>query len=255
MAVLVLAAFFAGPRFLGGTPAPSAPAAVPISEPVLSAELTNIPLVGTTPDAPATAERDPYQAAAGSEMPRLSSNTSALVTIVARIPLDISENNHRLGTTGEGQLALAPGPHRLELTNRRFNYRSELTLSLEPGQILSHTMLLPSGQLRIRGVAGTEVWVEGERIGTMPLGDVSVPIGTREVVFRHPQLGERRQAVEVLVGTPADVAIPFGTPTAAEAANILRESAAASPVPPGSAQPPKLAPLSAARPPRSDAIR
>ena len=105
---------------------------------------------------------------------------------------------------------MPPGAHRFELVNRRYGYRGELTLSLEPGQMLTHTVSLPSGVLRVRGAAGTEVWVEGEHVGALPLADVSVPIGTREVVFRHPQHGERRQVIEVGAAAPAEVTAMFG---------------------------------------------
>ena len=36
-----------------------------------------------------------------------------------------------------------------------------------------------------------DVWVDGERVGETPIGNVAVPIGPHEVVFRHPQLGEQ----------------------------------------------------------------
>jgi hypothetical protein len=122
--------------------------------------------------------------------------------------------------------------------------------------MMSHTVALPSGLLRVHGVAGTEVWVEGEHVGALPLTEVTVPIGTREVVFRHPQYGERRQMVEVGAAGTADVTVWFGADAAAAAAATL-DSPAPPPLPPvatpGAA--PRLAPLSAPRAPRSDSIR
>ena len=149
----------------------------------------------------------------------------------SRIPLDIYVEGKRIGTTDDGQLLVPPGQHRLELVSRRFNYRGELTLSMQAGQILSHTVSLPSGVLRVRGVAGTEVWIEGEHIGALPLAEVTVPIGTREVVFRHPQYGERRQVVEVGAGAPADISVSFGAVAAADAAATLEAPAPAAPAP------------------------
>jgi hypothetical protein len=121
--------------------------------------------------------------------------------------------------------------------------------------MLSHTVNLPSGLLRVRGMPGTEVWVEGEHLGALPLREVTVPIGTREVVFRHPQYGERRQMVEVGAGAPADVTVSFGAVAAADAAAALDGPIGPAPPPPAPAQAPRLAPLSAPRAPRSDAVR
>jgi hypothetical protein len=145
-------------------------------------------------------------------------------------------------------LLVPPGAHRFELVSRRYNYRGEVSLSLQPGQMITHTVSLPSGVLRVRGAAGTEVWVEGEHIGALPLADLSVPIGTREVVFRHPQQGERRQMIEVGAGAPAEVTAMFG---ASPSSDAPAASQSVTPAPSASAPPaapPKLAPLSAPRP-------
>jgi hypothetical protein len=46
-----------------------------------------------------------------------------------------------------------------------------------------------------------EVSVDGRSIGQTPIGNLSVSFGTHEVVWRHPEHGERRQIV--LVGSQA----------------------------------------------------
>lgn len=169
-----------------------------------------------------------------------------MLTVFSRIPLDIVFDGKRIGTTEDGQLFVPAGSHRVELVSRRYGYRGELTLSLAGGQMLTHTVSLPSGVLRVRGTAGTEVWVEGEHIGALPIADVSVPIGTREVVFRHPQFGERRQTIEVSATGPAEVTASFGAAPVAEPAPVPAPEPAA----PAASKPapPRLAPLSAPRP-------
>jgi hypothetical protein len=39
--------------------------------------------------------------------------------------------------------------------------------------------------------------MDGQRIGETPIGNLQTAIGTRELVFRHPDLGERRATVSV----------------------------------------------------------
>jgi hypothetical protein len=50
--------------------------------------------------------------------------------------------------------------------------------------------MLPMGALVVTTEPGTEVWVEGERVGVAPLGAMAVPIGTRK--SRHES--DRRSA-------------------------------------------------------------
>ena len=47
----------------------------------------------------------------------------------------------------------------------------------------------------------------GDRVGETPIGNVSVPIGPHEIVFRHPELGELRHAATVTMNGPARVSV------------------------------------------------
>jgi hypothetical protein len=51
------------------------------------------------------------------------------------------------------------------------------------------------------------VFVDGERVGETPIGNLPRRIGTHEIVFRHPELGERRETVVIAVGKPARVGV------------------------------------------------
>ena len=74
---------------------------------------------------------------------------------------------------------------------------------------------------------GAEVFIEGERVGVAPMAAVSVPIGTREVVVKSPEFGERRGTLEVRVGQVSEIMLM--------------------PQMSGPNSPPKLAPLSGGR--------
>jgi hypothetical protein len=156
--------------------------------------------------------------------------------VLSRVPLDVLVDGTKVGSTDDGAVAVAAGRRHIELVNRKLNYRGEVTLDVSSGQVTSHTAALPPGQLRISGAAGSEVWVEGEHVGKLPLGELSVPIGSREVVVRHPTFGERRRTVDVTYGGPTQVSM------------ATQEQASGAP------DAPRLAPLSAG-PPRSDAVR
>jgi serine/threonine-protein kinase len=106
-------------------------------------------------------------------------------------------------------MVLASGVHRLELVNRRFNYRDLVSIRIEPGGLTSHSVALPYGSVRIETTPGAEIWIEGQRVGAAPLDDVAVPIGTREVVVRSADRRERRESVEVRVGDVALVNAVF----------------------------------------------
>ncbi len=52
-----------------------------------------------------------------------------------------------------------------------------------------------------------DVTIAGRPLGTTPLGNVQVPIGAQEVIFRHPQLGERRIVATITARGPNRVSL------------------------------------------------
>jgi hypothetical protein len=55
--------------------------------------------------------------------------------------------------------------------------------------------------MNINALPWAQVFVDGTLIGDTPLANVEQPIGDHEIVFRHPQFGEKRQMARV---TPKD---------------------------------------------------
>ena len=151
-----------------------------------------------------------------------------LLTVSSRIPVDIYTRGRRIGASNSGEIVLASGTHRIELVNRRFNYRDEVSLEVAPGELTSYSVSLPYGSVRIETSPGAEIWIEGERVGEAPLSDVPVAIGTREVVVRHADRRERRQPVEVRRGEVSIVAAAF-EPSASAADAAARMPTLAAP--------------------------
>jgi hypothetical protein len=54
--------------------------------------------------------------------------------------------------------------------------------------------------------------VDGTHIGDTPLANVMQPIGDHELVFRHPQLGEKRQTARLTLGKSLRVSVDMRAP-------------------------------------------
>jgi hypothetical protein len=118
------------------------------------------------------------------------------VKVTSGIDLQVFEDGKLVGTTA-GALALANGRHTLEVVNDKFGYRSRHTVEVRPGQTTNLTVTPPNGRLSVNAVPWAEVWIAGSLVGDTPLANLSLPLGEHEIVFRHPQLGERRQTAIV----------------------------------------------------------
>jgi len=93
------------------------------------------------------------------------------------------------------------------LANAHYGFREDAEVTIKAGEIATHGVVLPDGSLHVTAEPDSEIFVEGDRVGTAPLGPIQVPIGSREVVVRHPQFGERRRSIDVIVGEQAELSV------------------------------------------------
>jgi serine/threonine-protein kinase len=61
--------------------------------------------------------------------------------------------------------------------------------------------------MSFNAIPWAEVTVNGQQIGETPLANISVPVGTHDVVFRHPELGEKHIRTVVTLAAPAKVSV------------------------------------------------
>jgi hypothetical protein len=122
------------------------------------------------------------------------------------------------------------GTHTITLVNTASGARTDLAVEIKPGEVSAYSSNPATGRVVVNTLAGAEVFVEGESVGVAPLGELELAVGTRAIVVRHPELGEKRVTIDVKRDQTNEITLPFG----AASAEAPRPAA------------PKLAPLSAA---------
>jgi hypothetical protein len=132
---------------------------------------------------------------------------SGWVTVFAPVEVRVFDEGRFLGTSLDGRLLISAGPHDLELVNKRLGFRTTRRVEIEPGKHTAVSIDAPDGTIVIEAPDGTEVLVDGQPAGTMPIEKVTAPIGTREVVLRHPSIGQRHVTVTVGADVPARVSL------------------------------------------------
>ena len=132
---------------------------------------------------------------------------SGWLTVTSAVPLQIMSRGTLVGTSDVPRVMLPAGSHDLELVNTALGYRAAHRVQVSAGQTTSFTPTLPNGTLSINALPWAEVWINGRRLGETPIGNHSIAIGTHEVVFRHPDLGEQRRTVTIGASAPARLGI------------------------------------------------
>lgn len=140
-------------------------------------------------------------------MPAAARFQSGWISVTGGVPAQIFEDGTLLGSTTLPKLMLTAGRHELEFVNDELGFHVARTVQVRAGRTEAVDLETPTGTAFINARPWAEVFVDGRRVGQTPIANLSLPIGRREVVFRHPQLGERRQTIVVGLGAPARIGV------------------------------------------------
>ena len=132
---------------------------------------------------------------------------SGWISVKAPFLIEIREAGNLLGTTDTDRLMLAAGRHVLEFANQAVGYRQSRTVQVVPGKVSTLNIDLPQGTVNLNASPWAEVWIDGRRVGETPIGNLAVPIGPHEIVFKHPELGEKKHAVSVTTAAPVRLSV------------------------------------------------
>lgn len=132
---------------------------------------------------------------------------SGWLSIKAPVAMEIREGGRLLGTSEADRIMMTAGRHDLEVVNETLGYRSTRTVQVPPGKVAALSIDLPQGAINVNASPWAEVWIDGRRVGETPIGNLPIAIGPHEVVFRHPQFGEKHQAVSVTLSAPVRVSV------------------------------------------------
>ena len=132
-------------------------------------------------------------------------STAGWIRLDAPAEIQVLEDGRVIGSTDLERVMLPVGRHDLEFVNTPLGYRERRTVQVTAGQTTTLRPQWPNGSMAINAIPWAEVLVDNKRVGETPIGNITVPIGAHEILFRHPELGERRMSVTVSVGEPLKV--------------------------------------------------
>jgi PEGA domain len=125
----------------------------------------------------------------------------------APFEMQVLEGGRLVGSTGAERFMLPAGRHELVLASPALEFESAMTVQVGAGTTVTPIVTIPNGVLSINATPWADVFLDGRAVGTTPLANLPVAIGSHEIVFRHPQFGEQRQTIVVKARTPARIGV------------------------------------------------
>jgi hypothetical protein len=101
---------------------------------------------------------------------------------------------------------LAAGRHDITILNRSLGYQDARRVEVAAGKTVSVRVDPPKVLVSVNARPWAEVTLDGNSVGQTPISNLLVTVGSHELVFRHPQFSERRQAVVVTAKGPNRIA-------------------------------------------------
>jgi hypothetical protein len=166
------------------------PTTAPPAAPASQADAQRAPLTPRAPEAQPPAAAPEQPAPAGT------------IEVVSPVRLDVSEGGRPLGASG-GPIQLSVGRHTLNIGREDLGYQAVKVVDVKPGRPLRIEPALPSGVANLNATPWAEVWIDGRKVGETPLGRVQLTIGSHDIQFRHPELGDQTRTLVITTGSVA----------------------------------------------------
>ncbi len=189
---------------------PAVLAATPVSVPVPVAVESAIPPCAPAPPASAAAAlaAKPADGVAAAPARAIAPAMMAgLISVEAPVPMHVYSDSRLVGTTEAETIMLPVGTHDIELVSESVGFRARRSVSVQAGRTTAVRVEAPRVPIHVNAVPWAEVWIDNQRVGETPIGNLQQTIGPHESVFRHPELGERRMTVVVTLKEPARISM------------------------------------------------
>lgn len=121
--------------------------------------------------------------------------------------VQLFEDGRLLGSSDSERLMVPAGNHQLDIVNDALGYRSSRTVQVSAGKVSAIKIEFPKGTIALNAIPWADVWIDGEKVGETPIGNLPLTIGSHEIIFRHPDLGEQRQLATVTLTAPTRLSV------------------------------------------------
>jgi len=139
-------------------------------------------------------------------LPKAAAVSAGWLAISSPFEVQVVERGDVIGTSASTRFMLPAGAHETDLVNEALGYSEHRRIDVNPGATATIKIDARS-TLSINARPWAEVILDGKAIGQTPIANLNVSLGSHQLAFRHPDLGERQQNVVITAKGPNRVAV------------------------------------------------
>ena len=134
------------------------------------------------------------------------------VAVYSPFEVTISEGGRVLRPDDRNQVMMAPGAHDLRFVNNALGFDISRQIEVKPGEGATVRLTPEPSKLNVTATDAAEVFVDGARIGEVPLTNAPVALGTHEIVVRRTADGAERRSTITVGVAPVALHVDFSRP-------------------------------------------
>jgi len=139
-------------------------------------------------------------------LPKTGAVSAGWLAISAPFEVQAIERGDVIGTSASPRFMVPAGAHEVDLVNETLGFSEHRRIDVNPGGTAT-IKIDARGSLSVNARPWADVILDGKPIGQTPIANLNISLGSHQLVFRHPDLGERQQTVTVTAKTPNRVAV------------------------------------------------
>jgi PEGA domain len=139
-------------------------------------------------------------------LPKAAGVSAGWLAVNAPFEVQVVERGDVIGTSASPRFMVPAGTHETDLVNESLGFSEHRRIDVTRGSTAT-IKIDARGTLSINARPWAEVVLDGKPIGQTPIANLSVSLGSHQLIFRHPDLGERQQNVTVSAKAPNRVAV------------------------------------------------
>lgn len=132
------------------------------------------------------------------------------LAVFSPFEVEISEGARAITPDERGRAMLSPGPHKLRFRNRDLSYNEVRDVVINPTETTTLN-LIPQTTISVTATEPAEVSIDGARVGSTPLSNRRVNLGTHIVTVRSAS-GNERQIMVTATSKPVQIEVDFSRP-------------------------------------------
>jgi PEGA domain-containing protein len=138
--------------------------------------------------------------------------TAGWIAITSPFEVQVFQGDELVGSSAATKIMMTAGRHDLRFTNAALAFDDRRRIDVTAGKTSAVRISAPTASVSINAKPWADVLVDGGAFGQTPLANVPLAIGTHQVTFHHPQLGDRSQTVVVSLAGPNRVSADYTKP-------------------------------------------